>query len=174
MPVTWQSNATKFGGKKFAAVVLFTTSFCKKFVVVRTNSRKTKVSSNFLNLDSILKSPIAKNYFLLFWKILKLVDTWNFIVSLHFFAYMLNFQVSLQKREMFVWKGKDKQISLARLFIATSKHLGYSKRLCQTWKLRWSNPKLGFGFRVRHIIQCTFDPIVIPIREGRILLVCYV
>ena len=27
---------------------------------------------------------------------------------------MLNFQVSLQKREMFVWKGKDKQISLAQ------------------------------------------------------------
>ena len=114
MPVTWQSNATKFGGKKFVAVVLFTTSFCKKFVVVTTNSQKTKVSSNFPNLDAILRSPIAKNNFFLFWRILKFVDTRNFNVGLHFFAYMLNFQVSLQKRQMFVWKGKDKQISLAR------------------------------------------------------------
>ena len=54
---------------------------------------------------------MAKNIFFLFWRILKFVDTRNFNVSLYFFAYMLNFQVSLQKREMFVWKGKDKQIS---------------------------------------------------------------
>ena len=169
MPVTWQSNATKFGGKKFVAVVQFTTSSCKKFVVVTTNSQKTKVSSNFPNLDAILKSPIAKNIFLLFWRILKLVDTRNFNVSLPFFAYMLNFQVSLQKREMFVWKGT---IHKPSNFIATSKHLGYSKSHCKTWKFRGSKPKLGFGFRLRHI-QCILHPIVFLVREGRILLVCY-
>ena len=79
-----------------------------------TNSQKTKVSSNFPNLDAILKSPVVKNNFFLFLRILKFVDTRKFYVSLPFFAYMLNFQVSLQKREMFVWKGKDMQISLAR------------------------------------------------------------
>ena len=31
-----------------------------------------------------------------------------------FFAYMLNLQMSLEKRAMFVWKGKVTQISLAR------------------------------------------------------------
>ena len=78
--------------------------------MVTTNSQKTKVSSNFPNLDAILKSPLAKNI-LLFWRILKFVETRNFNVSLPFFAYMLNFQVSFQKREMFVWEGKDKQIT---------------------------------------------------------------
>ena len=71
MPVTGQSNATKFGAKKFAAVVLFTTSFCKNFVVVTTNSQKEKVSSNFPNLDAILESPIAKN---IFFRILKEIE----------------------------------------------------------------------------------------------------
>ena len=52
--------------------------------------------------------------FFLFSRILKFVDTRNLNASLPFFAHMLNFHVSLQKREMFVWKGKDKQISLAR------------------------------------------------------------
>ena len=85
-----------------------------QFVVVTTNLQKTKVSSNFPNLDAILKSPMAKKKNFLFWRILKFVDTRNLNVSLPFFAHMLNFQLSLQKREMFVWKGKDKQISLAR------------------------------------------------------------
>ena len=31
-----------------------------QFVVVTTNLQKKKVSSNFPNLDAILKSPIAK------------------------------------------------------------------------------------------------------------------
>ena len=57
---------------------------------------------------------MAKIFFFLFWRILKFVETRNLNVSLPFFAYMMNFQVSLQKREMFVWKSKDKQISLAR------------------------------------------------------------
>ena len=35
---------------------------------------------------------------------MKFVDTRNFNVNLPFFAYMLNYQMSLEKREMFVWK----------------------------------------------------------------------
>ena len=62
MPVMWQSNATKF-------------------VVLTTNSQKTKVSSNFPNLDAILKSPIAKNNVVLFWRILKFVDTRNLMLA---------------------------------------------------------------------------------------------
>ena len=55
--------------------------------MVTTNSQKTKVNSNFPNLDAISKSPIAKNNFFLFWSILKFIDTRNFNVSLPFFAY---------------------------------------------------------------------------------------
>ncbi|KAK2553182.1 hypothetical protein P5673_025643 [Acropora cervicornis] len=47
--------------------------------------------------------------------------------------------VSLQKREMFVWKGT---IHKPSNFIATSKHLGYSKSHCKTWKFRASARQL--------------------------------
>lgn len=118
MPVTWQSNASNAKKLRREKVrsrrPVYYDSFCKKFVMLTTNSQKTKVSLNFPNLEAILKSPIARNNFFLFWRILKFVVTRNFNVSFPFFAYMLDFQVSLQKRKMFFWKGKDKQISLAR------------------------------------------------------------
>ena len=142
--------------------------------MVTTNSQKTKVSLNFPNLDAISKSSIAKNNFFLFWRILKFVDTRNFNVSLPFFAYKM---VSLQKRKMFVWKGKGKQISLARF---TSLPISLQRvnisGILRASARRGNSEVVSLNsalVSLRHIIQCTLDPIVFPIREGRILLVCY-